>query len=294
MTASPRPAILKAKPRATEPPPQESDRRVLRYPTGKDSILKPPMPTRYDDIAEKYKRSKHVPWRDRIEQFSLFAFVGDVAGKSILELACGEGHYTRLTKRLGAKRVVGIDLSHRMIEMAKEAEAADPLGIEYRVGDARSVRAGETFDLVLAAYLLNYARTKEELFAMCRTISAHLKPGGRFCTVNNNPSQSPAAFERTRKYGFVKSAPEPRTNGAPVYYTFLDGAETFTIENYYLEPALHEEALREAGFADIEWSPLGLAPGEDRSEGSYWADFFIDPPVILLSAIQAEKRGAGA
>ena len=64
------------------------------------------MPTQYNDIAVQYKRSKQVPWRYHIEQHSLFELLGDVSGKSVLDLACGEGHYTRLLKRLGASRVV--------------------------------------------------------------------------------------------------------------------------------------------------------------------------------------------
>ena len=67
------------------------------------------MATQYDDIAEQYKRSKLVPWRFYIEQFSLLELIGDLAGKDVLDLACGEGYYTRLLKRNGAARVVGVD-----------------------------------------------------------------------------------------------------------------------------------------------------------------------------------------
>ena len=34
---------------------------------------------------------------------------------------------------------------------------------------------------------------------MCRTVARSLKPGGRFVTVNNNPSQSPDGYQATRK-----------------------------------------------------------------------------------------------
>jgi toxoflavin synthase len=56
-----------------------------------------------------------------------------------------------------------------MIQLARQEEARNPLGIEYRVQDARLVEAAERFDLVVAAYLLNYAATREELTAMCTT-----------------------------------------------------------------------------------------------------------------------------
>jgi ubiquinone/menaquinone biosynthesis C-methylase UbiE len=243
------------------------------------------LPTQYDDIAEQYKRSKQVSWRYHIEQHSLFDLLGDVSGKSILDLACGEGHYTRLLRRLGAARVMGVDLSHKMIELAEKTEREDALGVTYMVGDAQNIEVPGSFDVVVAAYLLNYARSPEEMLAMCRTISSSLRPGGRFLTVNNNPTQHVSQFEATRKYGFVKSAQEQIANGTPIRYTFFNDGETFHVENYHLDPATHEWALKEAGLKEIRWHPMQLSPAEARGPArDYWNDFFRDPPVILLSA----------
>ncbi|MBV9502836.1 MAG: class I SAM-dependent methyltransferase [Acidobacteriaceae bacterium] len=135
------------------------------------------MPTNYNELAEQYKRSKQVAWRYYIEQYSLCELAGEVSGLSVLDLACGEGHYARVFKKMGASRIVGMDISTRMIELATAAEKAEPLGIEYLVGDASSVHFGQSFDVVVAAYLLNYARSKQELAAMATTIHRSLKPG---------------------------------------------------------------------------------------------------------------------
>ncbi|MEQ1946019.1 MAG: class I SAM-dependent methyltransferase [Bryobacteraceae bacterium] len=247
------------------------------------------MATQYDDIAEQYRRSKLVPWRFYIEQFSLLELMGDLHGKDVLDLACGEGYYTRLLKRNGAARVVGVDLSPKMIELAEQREHSEEQGIEYRVGDARTVEVPGTFDLVVAAYLLNYASTPADLAAMCRTIAKHLKPGGRFCAVNNNPIQNPERFPATRKYGFIKSG-DHGTSGSPVRYHFfssgdLDGPEVFQLENYFLEPELHLETFRNCGFHDATWHPMRLSPAEVHGPNpSHWDEFFVDTPVILFSA----------
>ena len=163
------------------------------------------MSTDYDAVAEEYKRSKLAPWRTYLERYSLLNLLGEVRGKSVLDLACGEGFYSRLVRERGAGRVVGVDWSSGMIGLAIAAEKESPLGIKYRVGDAMAYQTDERFDIVAAAYLLNYADTEEKLAAMCRTVARSLKPGGRFVTVNNNPSQSPDGYQATRKYGFVKS-----------------------------------------------------------------------------------------
>src|SRR5438552_8571094 len=137
------------------------------------------MATDYDPIAEQYKRSKQQPWRTYIECFTLMELVGDLRGKAVLDFACGEGFYTRMIRVRGAARVTGVDLSHGMIDLARRQEAQDQLGIEYIVADAREFSVTDPFDLAVAAYLLNYARTRDELQSMCDGIARSLKPGGR-------------------------------------------------------------------------------------------------------------------
>jgi len=247
------------------------------------------MSDQYDAIAEQYKRSKQAVWRHHIEQYSFFNLLGEVAGLSILDLACGEGHYTRMIKALGAARVVGVDISPKMIELAEQAERRHRQGIEYRVSDARDLALAEPFDIVLAAYLLNYASSEEDLFAMCQAIHRNLKPGGRFVTVNNNPGQSFSRFGCTEKYGFVKSADEEPCDGTPVYYTFFMEGETFRIQNYHLDVATHHRALARAGFSGVEWRKMELAPSEASGPGrEFWDEFFLDPPVILLHCRKPE------
>ena len=59
------------------------------------------MSTDYDAVAEEYKRSKLAPWRICLERYSLLNLLGEVRGKSVLDLACGEGFYSRLIREQG-------------------------------------------------------------------------------------------------------------------------------------------------------------------------------------------------
>ena len=58
-----------------------------------------------------------------------------MAGLVGLDIGCGEGHNTRLLARRGA-RVMAIDISERFVAHARQAEADDPKGIDYRVASA--------------------------------------------------------------------------------------------------------------------------------------------------------------
>lgn len=245
------------------------------------------MTTNYDEIAEEYQRAKQQPWRLHLEHFTLFKLLGDLRGKSVLDLACGEGFYTRFLKRRGAARVVGVDISHGMIDLARREEERDGLGIDYLVQDIKQLRIDETFDVVVAAYLLNYAQTYTALLAMCTAITRHLKPGCRFVTVNNNPRHRGEDSASTRKYGFIKRAHGRLMEGTPVDYVFFLGDESFAITNYHLSIETHEAAFRAAGFRQVTWHnpELSAAIMED-TERAYWSDFLDHPPIVFIECVK--------
>lgn len=239
------------------------------------------MATDYNMIAQEYKRAKLQPWRAHIESFTLFRLLGDPTGKSVLDLACGEGFHTRVLRQKSGARVVGVDVSAAMIDLARNEEALRPLGIEYVVADVKGLALDTKFDMVFAAYLLNYAQTESELRQMCAAIGAHLRPGGRFVTVNNNPEYT-GLTDSMRQYGFRRHENE-RRSGAPVTWEFFLADGTFGITNYYLSIEAHEQALREAGIGEIAWHPPQVSPdGLAESGAEYWQPFLQHRPVICL------------
>ena len=112
----------------------------------------------YDKFAKQYKASKRLPFREFIEWHSYNKLLGDISQKSVLDLACGEGFYTRRIKRKGAGPVVGVDISREMIRLAKQQEQNHPIGVDYVLGDVMTLGSIGKFDLVVAAYLLNYTQ----------------------------------------------------------------------------------------------------------------------------------------
>jgi ubiquinone/menaquinone biosynthesis C-methylase UbiE len=103
----------------------------------------------YDDIAEWYDA-----WVGPIEDDPYLkevqALMGEVAGRRICDLACGQGRVARYLADLGAG-VLGTDLSGKLLEIARRYEQAEPRGIEYLQADARKLSGvpDETFDGVL-------------------------------------------------------------------------------------------------------------------------------------------------
>ena len=235
----------------------------------------------YDKFAEQYKTSKGLPFREYIEWYSYNKLLGDVSQRAVLDLACGEGYYTRRIKQKGAATVVGVDISGKMIRLAQQQEQNHPLGIDYLLSDVMTLGSLAKFDLVVASYLLNYAQTKEQLRKMFRTIAANLKPGRRFVGINNNPDQLPESFPICEKYGFTKSISGTLEEGRAITYEFFRAGQKFRFDNYYLSRSTHEWAAQEAGLNSIRWYQIEVSPEGIKLFGKeFWQDFIDYEPIV--------------
>ena len=240
----------------------------------------------YDDIAEAYRDSKQLSFRKYLEEYSLFEMLGDVRGKSVLDLACGEGFYTRKIKQAEAAEVTGVDISAEMIRLAEEEENARPLGCKYLNRDVAELEIAESVDIVAAMYLLNYAKTKEELLRFCRVSYNALRSDGRFVGVNDNVRNPPKGTVSYAKYGFKKECINPPTEGDVILYKLVnEDGQQFEFKNFYLAPETYQWAFQEAGFANFKWVNLYLAPIQRGN--SFWDEFLSNPP---LTGLIASKR----
>lgn len=245
-------------------------------------------PAPYDAIAVPYQRSRESPIRRYIESYSFLGLLGDVRGRSVLDLACGEGFYTRRIHRQGARRVLGVDISAAMIRLAREQLEAGSAQPEYLVCDVQDLPDLGSFDIATAAYLLHYARDVGELGRMCRSIARQLPPGGRLVAINENPGQPEAGYAGYLRYGFSKSVAAPRGEGSPITYAMISGRELFRFVVYHYERATYEAALAAAGFSDVRWHPLQLDPAGLAAMGAeYWSEYLANPPVVGLTARRA-------
>ncbi len=244
------------------------------------------MSAQYDAIAREYQATKKSPLRRHVEAFSFFNMLGDIRGLGVLDLACGEGFYTRLIRASGAVCVQGVDISPEMIRLAEDIERQSPQGIEYRCADVAELPDLGRFDRVSAAYLLHYAPSVEALAAMCRCIAAQLKPGGQFVSINENPGQVFAEYTGYTQYGFNKSATGPQEDGASINYALVSGQQMIRFNVYHYARDTYESVLRAAGFSEIRWEPLQLAPaGIEECGEEYWQEYMRNPPVTGLVCV---------
>lgn len=237
----------------------------------------------YDPIAEEYKNSKELPFRKYVETYSLFQIAGNVSGLNVLDLACGEGFYTRKLKQVGAFNVSGVDISSEMIHLAEAEEQKNPIGCQYLVHDVATLPELGSFDLAVAMYLLNYASSKAMLLSFCKAVYNQLKKGGKFIGYNDNILVNPSQCATYRPYGFTKECAPERKEGDPTLYTIFNAdGSSFQFNNYYLHPETYAEAFTEAGFVNFNWVSPMLNPSQKGNP--YWDRFIAHPPIIGFEA----------
>jgi ubiquinone/menaquinone biosynthesis C-methylase UbiE len=117
-------------------------------------------------------------WRDGVNNPASFRLIGSVKGKTVLDLACGEGYNTRILARKGAK-ATGIDNSEKLIGLARIEERREPLGIRYYRMDASRLYniSDGSFDLVTCFMALHDIEDYEGAVAEVERV---LKHDGRF------------------------------------------------------------------------------------------------------------------
>lgn len=109
----------------------------------------------------------------------LRAAYGISPGNEVLDIGCGAGLTTREAARAAAPgRVVGVDISERMLKRARQATAAERLGnVLYQQGDAQTHQfAPEAFDVAISRFGTMFFTNPAAAFA---NIAAALRPGAR-------------------------------------------------------------------------------------------------------------------
>ena len=77
----------------------------------------------------------------------------DVCGRDVIELGCGTAYFGAWLKKLGARRLVGVDVTPAQLETARRMDAEFGLGLELIEANAEQVPLdGDQFDLAVSEY----------------------------------------------------------------------------------------------------------------------------------------------
>jgi SAM-dependent methyltransferase len=109
-----------------------------------------------------------------MEHADLLALLPEVDGRRVLDLGCGAGQLAHHLARSGAAEVVGVDVSERMLALAR-AQWAHPRVTYCRAAIEDVTFAPARFELVVSSLVLHYV---EDYSGLVLRIAEWLMPGG--------------------------------------------------------------------------------------------------------------------
>lgn len=258
------------------------------------------MANQYDNIAAPYNEMRKVPAAKLVDHNVKVAVSPFVRGAKVLDLACGTGLYTQALFSWGASQVFGIDLSSGMIDVARATVTSE--NVQFEVSDCSKPKIYETgeYDLVLGAWLLNYAASKEEMTNMYQTAAVNLKSSGVFVGVTPHPSGDPEAHLQrtldTRPVGLNEVAVLPTyeiPDGVKTHFVAVLRSGNLEFDTYHLNKTVYETSAREGGLkGELAWKPIELpkvemeAPESSRTE-EYWHTHLSIPHFGILIISQS-------
>jgi len=135
----------------------------------------------YYELAEYYDiiDAKHVDYNKQCDfMIAVFKKYGSNV-KKVLDLGCGTGiHAVTLTK--SGYNVVGLDLSEKMLDIARRKAEREGLTIKFMQGDMREIDFKEEFDAVISVGTFEGLLTDDDVRGTLKGVHRSLVKGGLF------------------------------------------------------------------------------------------------------------------
>lgn len=140
----------------------------------------------YDENANFWDRTEKNIQSDFLCRPYVFNMIGDVKGKYLIDVGCGEGYVSRNMAKFGA-RVVGVEKEASMVELAVNREKKDNFGINYYQGDTRDLKNFyDKFDIALSVLVYGHLDSNDMGIAVKETYRS-LKDEGTFILAVPHP-----------------------------------------------------------------------------------------------------------
>src|SRR4051812_3629314 len=138
---------------------------------------------RYDLITVLLSYGQDKRWKRRVVEMAALQ-----AGTRVLDLACGTGDIAFAAAERGGA-VTGLDLTPRMVELARRRSLASGVHVDFLVGDMSALPFPDgAFDVVTTGYGI---RNVPDIAPVVREIRRVLRPGGLLLSLDFDRPPNP-------------------------------------------------------------------------------------------------------
>lgn len=188
-----------------------------------------PLPLMYTELAEWWpmiSHFSHYAEEAGIFERTILAALPDA--RTLLELGSGGGNNASFLKKRFA-----VTLSDRSPAMLEVSRGLNP-ELPHHLGDMRSLRLGQTFDVVFIHDAVMYMTGEDDLRAAMQTAFEHLRPGGVLLMV---PDYTKETFRPTTEiHGDDGDSLDPPVPGRAMRYMEWsydpDPTDTTAVEDF--------------------------------------------------------------
>lgn len=116
----------------------------------------------YDEIADWYSARKRGSYEFKIQLPAILNLLGDIRGKSLIDIGCGPGAYSVELAKRGAN-VLGVDISRKMLDKARNNAKMKNIPLTLQKADAHSLPyTDDSFDVAILILTILNSKMVEE------------------------------------------------------------------------------------------------------------------------------------
>ncbi len=240
-------------------------------------------------IANSYSETKDFRFNNYVVNPHVENLIGNVEGKSLLEIGCGFGRYLEIFYRENPSKLIGCDISAHQIESCRGNLDNKDIGLhvlDFCNLKAPTILGENEYDVVYTIFVILYIDTIDKLNAFITNCYKCLKKGGKvfICTLDIlSASYYPEVFN------ILKFAAKPLNNneyndGSPIQISITDDC---IVTSYHRNFDTLKQLMGVVGFKNVKKHNLFL--DEIALQAFSSEELSIIKKSDILTLIEAEK-----
>lgn len=212
-------------------------------------------------ISDSYEKTKEFRFNNYVVNPHIEALVGDIGGKSLLEVGCGFGRYLEIFNRGNPSNLVGCDVCEHQIELCNQNIKSKNLTLhtlDFCNEDTPRILGENEYDIVYNVFVILYAETLKKTKTFIENSYRCLKKGGKtlICTLDIATASSyPQVFDILNFPVKLLSDEKIYTDGCTVQ---IEITKDCIVKSYHRDFSTLKKLMEEVGFKNVRKSELFL------------------------------------